>query len=829
MKNVALSKSLPKHARTVIIGGGVIGSSVAYHLSLNSQWKDTILLEQGTLTCGTTWHAAGLIGQMRNTSAEVELSKYGSKLYEKLEKEGYSTSWKKCGSITLSSSADRLILLKRNIAKAISYGIEAEIISPEEAKKMWPLLDLKDINGALWLPNDGSAVPTDCTNALAKVAKQNGVKIFENTKVTGFKKTNNVIKGVKTEYGDIDADVVVLCGGLWTKNLVENTPLQPCYHMYIVTEDLKVSKDIPILRDPNALFYAREWSGGLCVGGFELNSKPCFVDEKPGVLQYHLFQEDYEQFDPILQGAINRMPILETTGIRQFVNGPESFTSDNAYILGESPDIKNLYVASGFNSSGIASAGGAGLALSEWIINDKPTRDLWTVDPRRFANFHGNKAFLLERVTETLGLHYAIPYPYRELKTGRNLRKSPLYHIHQSNNALFGNKFGWERVNCFLPKDQVQNIKELNAWVLPDYISQSIKKAHLNTRENVTIFDASSFSKMRVMGSEAVKLIQLLACSNCDVEVNKLIYTPMLNDEGGYEADVCITRMDKNDFMIISPTANLVRDMSRIKRIIEEKKLEAVIIDITSSYACLSLMGPKSRKLLESVSTANFSNEEFPYLTSKSINIGMADVKADRVTYVGTLGYDIFIPSEMASYVYNLLKSKANELNDINLMDGGYFTIDCMRLEKGYRAWGPDLKTSLSPIETGCAFTIDWNKDFIGKSALVKQKESGVKRKIVSFTIEADENLVLFGEEPVYRNGDVIGYVTSVKYGHSIKKWAGLCLLSCDYSNSKTKKITNKWIESGTYQIEVLQKRYDTKIHIKSPYDQTNSEIICKV
>ena len=823
MKNIVLNKNLPKQARTVIIGGGVIGSSVAYHLSLNDKWRDTVMLEQGTLTCGTTWHAAGLIGQMRNTSTEVELSKYGSKLYEKLQKEGYSTSWKQCGSLTFSSSKDRLIHLKRNMSRAISFGIEAEIISPEEAKKLWPLVDLKDINGALWLPGDGSAVPTDCTTALAKVARENGVKIFENTRVTGFKTQNKKIVGVKTDSGEIDADVVVLCGGMWTRNLIEHTPLHPCYHMYIVTEEMNVPKDLPIMRDTNGLFYVREWSGGLCVGGFELEAKPCFVNQKPEVLNYHLFEEDWEQFDPIMQNAIKRIPILETTGIRQFVNGPESFTSDNAYILGESPDIKNLYIAAGFNSSGIASAGGAGLALSEWIINDKPCRDLWTVDPRRFAKFQGNNAYLLERVTETLGLHYAIPYPYREMKTARNLRRSPLYHIHKANHAFFGNKFGWERVNCYLPND---NKVDIENWRLPQEMNENVRKSTINTRTNVTIFDQSSFSKMSVVGRDSLKLMQMLACSNCDVEINKLIYTPMLNDNGGYEADVTITRVDENEFMFVSPTANLIRDISRIKRIITEHNLQASIIDQTSAYCCLSLMGPKSRSLLEKVSTANFSNESFPYLTSKYINIGMAEVRADRVTYVGTLGYDIFIPTEMAVYTYELLKEAGKEFS---LMNGGYYAIDCMRLEKGYRAWGPELKTTYTPIETGCAFTIDWSKDFIGKPALVKQKERGTNFKIVSFTIDdkGANDLDLLENEPVFRNGIKVGYVTSVKYGHFINKWVGLCIVSCE-NDSKAKKITNKWIESGKYEVEILQKRYDAEIHLKSPYDPTHSQILCQ-
>jgi glycine cleavage system aminomethyltransferase T/glycine/D-amino acid oxidase-like deaminating enzyme len=805
---MSLSNVIPKHARVVVIGGGVIGTSVAYHLSLNKDWKDVVLLEQGTLTCGTTWHAAGLIGQMRNTSAEIALSKYGSELYETLAKKGYSTSWKRCGSISLSSTSERLIALKRNLGRARSFGIEAEIISGKEAYEKCPHFDPSDVNAALWLPNDGTAVSSDCTMALANAAKDNGVKIFENTRMTGYSSHNGKINGVKLKDKEIECEVAVICSGLWTKNLIPYTPLHPCYHMYIITESDNIPGNIPFLRDLDGLLYAREWSGGMCIGGFELNAKPCFVNENPGVLQFHLFNEDWDQFHPILESAIKRLPIVNKVGIRQFLNGPESFTSDNAYILGEYPYIDNLYMAAGFNSSGIASAGGAGLALSEWIIHGRPTRDLWTVDPRRFAKFHGSNAFLLDRVTETLGLHYSIPFPFREFKTARGLRLSSLYEILKSKGAQFGNKFGWERPNVFMTETV-----DLNKWIFDERTHNAIREEHLNTRKNVSIFDQTSFSKYLLQGKDALKAMQLLCCNNIDVKIGKMVYTPMLNEQGGYEADITTTRLEEDEFFIMSATANSVRDITRIKKILKRNKLNASIIDITSSYSILSLMGPNSKKLLEKITDKTI---DLQFANSIEFELGMAVIRLNRITYVGTHGYELITPTDMTVYIYNLIQQYSKEFG---LKDAGYYCIESMRLEKGYRAWAHELKSDITPYEAGCGFTVDMKKeDFIGKEAL-EAKGQAVQKRIVSFILETyEKEFYMLGDEPVYNsNKQLIGYVTSARFGHSLDRWLGLCLISTDGKPFKA---------SSNYSIEVFGKRVTARLSIKPPYDPSNAEIL---
>jgi len=646
-------QNLPKSAKAIVIGGGVIGASTAYHLSLHPSFRDTILLEQGSLTCGTTWHAAGLIGQMRSTSAEIELSKYGCDMLDSLEDQGYATGWLRCGSLSLSSSPERMIHLKRNLSRAKAFNIDAELLSPEEAASKWPYFDKTGVDGALWLPNDGSAVSTDVTMALSQAAKKNGVRIFENTQVTGLLTSNSLSKNTKSIIGvkindsiSINADVVIMCTGLWSPHLHDSLviPLQPCYHMYVISEACGVLKELPILRDLDGLIYAREWSGGLCVGGFELKAKPCFVDEKPGKLLYHLFPEDWEHFEPILKNALARIPFMRSSGIRQFINGPESFTIDNAYIMGEAPEIKGLYISAGFNSSGIASSGGAGLALSEMIVNGgKSIRDLWTVDPRRFARFMKNSRFLQERVSETLGFHYSIPWPLRDFKTGRGIRRSALYENLKRKGGFFGTKFGWERVNVFLEKGFDMELA-MKSWILNEGLNARIKQEHLNTRENVSIFDQTSFAKYLVQGEDSQALLQYILCNDMEVPVNKIVYTGMLNEEGGYEADITVTRVSNIEFLLVSSSGSVTRDLLWIRKIIEEKGFRSVVTDVTSAYSILGLMGPKSRDLLMNVIEENKEeviDKSLPFGNSKEIAFGMARVRVNRISYVGTLGFEL--------------------------------------------------------------------------------------------------------------------------------------------------------------------------------------------
>ena len=733
-----MATELPDRARVVIIGGGVIGTSVAYHLT-KLGLTDVVLVEQGQLSSGTTWHAAGLVGQLRASESATRLVQYSTQLYAELEDEtGLSAGYKQCGGVTVARTEDRMIQLRRTAANAKAFDMECELLSPEQALEHYPVMRVDDLVGAIWLPADGKANPTDLTFALAKGARMRGTRVVEKTRVTGILTQDGRATGVRTDRGDIEAEIVVNCAGQWAKQVGAmagvNVPLHSAEHFYVVTEDIDgVHTDLPILRDPDGYTYFKEEVGGLVIGGFEPEAKPWVSpDAIPYPFEFQLLEEDWDHFEILMNNALLRIPALDVTGIKKFYNGPESFTPDNQFILGEAPELENYFVGAGFNSVGIATAGGAGRALAEWIVNGAPTSDLTGVDIRRFAPFNGNNRWLHDRVAEVLGLHYEIPWPNREMKTARPFRRSPVHHLLEAANANFGSRNGWERANFFAPAGADPAIEY--TWGKPNWLPWSAAE-QTNTRNAVTVFDQTSFSKYVMVGPDAEAALQWLCTADVGVEVGKAVYTGMLNERGTYESDVTVTRTGPDEYFIVSSAATTERDKDHIRRNLPADT-RASLVDVTSAYAVFGVMGPNSRALLSTLTSADLSDEAFPFGTSQQIALGYATVRATRITYVGELGWELYVPAEFAVGVYQDLM-EAGEQFDVGR--GGYYTIESMRLEKGYRAFGRELTPSENPVEAGLLFACKLKSDieFLGRAAVEKAKAEGTRRKLVGFSVDA--------------------------------------------------------------------------------------------
>jgi 4-methylaminobutanoate oxidase (formaldehyde-forming) len=813
-------KQIPTRAQVVIIGGGVIGASVAYHLTRLGE-TDVVLLEQGELSCGTTWHAAGLVGQLRANQSGTRLVQYSTELYSELESEvGLSTGFKRCGGVTVARTEDRMTQLRRTAATAEAFDLECELLSPEEALARYPVMQVDDLVGAIWLPGDGKANPTDLTSALAKGARKGGAQIFERTRVLDVLVMDGRVAGVRTDAGEIEAEVVVNCAGQWAKAVGAlagvNVPLHSAEHFYVVTDPFDgVHPDLPVLRDPDGYTYFKEEVGGLVVGGFEPEAKPWVSpDEIPYPFEFALLEEDWDHFSILMENAVLRVPALEETGIRKFYNGPESFTPDNQFILGEAPEVRNFFVGAGFNSVGIATAGGAGRALAEWIVDGDPTMDLTSVDIRRFAPFNGNNRWLHDRVAEVLGLHYEIPWPNREMRTARPFRRSPVYSQLERANANFGSRMGWERANFFAPAG-VEPVIEYS-WGKQNWLPWSAAE-QTNTRNNVTVFDQTSFSKFRLVGPDAETLLQWLCTADVAVPVGRTVYTGMLNERGTYESDVTLTRVAPDEYLIVSSAATIERDKDHIGRRIGDHR--ATLVDVTSAYAVFGVMGPKSRELLAGLTDADLSNEAFPFGTSREITLGYSTVRATRITYVGELGWELYVPAEFAVGVYEDLLSVGV---DLGVADGGYYAIESMRLEKGYRAFGRELTPDYNPVEAGLLFACKLKTDipFLGRDAVAKAKSEGPRRKLVSFVLENDEPMI-WGGELVLRDGVAAGQVTSAAWGESLGACVGLAYLW----GADGETIDRDWIGQGSYELDVNGSREPVVVSLRPPFDPEGEKI----
>ena len=761
----------PSHAKVVIVGGGIAGCSTAYHLA-KAGWTDVLLLEQGKLTSGTTWHAAGLVGQMRPNRNMTRMSKYGIELYATLEQEtGLATGWKQCGSVNVARTPERMKVLRRQVALARSFGVDCHEISPKEAGDLYPVMRTDDLAGAIWLPGDGKANPADLCMSLAKGARNRGVKMLEGVQVTGViterRAGADQVSGVRVLQDGaehtIRCEVLVNCAGQWARQFGAlagvNVPLYSAEHFYIVTGKIDgVHPMLPVMRDPDGFIYYKEEVGGLLMGGFEPQAKPWKVDPIPADFAFQLLDEDWDQFEILMTNAIHRTPCLETAEVKMLLNGPESFTPDGNFILGEAPELRRYYVCAGFNSAGIANSGGAGRLMAEWIIGGEPSTDLWDVDVRRFGSFTGNRRALSERTGETLGLHYAMRWPRQELETARPLRTSPLYDLLAAKGAEFGSKNGWERANYFRPHGVSR----------PDYTLDTpgwlpwMQAEQRATREAVAIYDQTSFSKLLLQGRDALALLQRLCANQMDVPIGKMVYTPMLNARGGFESDLTVIRPAVDRFLIITGSAQTVRDMDWISRHIGEDD-RAVLTDVTPMYSVISVMGPKARELLARVSPDDLSPESLKFSWTREIDLGHARVRAARMSYVGGPGFELYVPVEMARHVYLALHEAGA---DLGLRDAGYYAIDALRIEQGRRAWGAELGPDETPWEAGLAFSVKLDKPgFIGREALIAAQGQSLRKKLVS-VVFSDPAVYAWGGEPLTvatANGeDTVGELSSV-------------------------------------------------------------------
>ncbi len=810
---------LPSRARVVIIGGGVIGTSVAYHLA-HLGWTDVLLLEQGQLSCGTTWHAAGLVGQLRASQAGTRLVQYSAGLYERLEAEtGLSTGFRRCGGVTVARTPDRLTQLKRTAATAEAYQLDCELISPQRARELYPVMAVGDLAGAIWLPGDGRANPTDLTAALARGARARGVTIRERTRVTGIhskiQSNQNTVTGVRTDHGDVEAEVVVNCAGQWAKQVGAmggvTVPLHSAEHFYVVTEQIDgVHRDLPILRDPDGYTYLKEEVGGLLVGGFEPEAKPWVApDQLPYPFEFQLLAEDWDHFAILMDSAVHRIPALAQAGIKMFYNGPESFTPDNQFILGEAPELRSFFVAAGFNSVGIASAGGAGRALAEWITGGEPSQDLSAVDIRRFARFHGNNQWLHDRVSEVLGLHYAVPWPNRELTSARPFRRSPAYHLLQQANASFGAKMGWERANFFAPPGEHNGIEY--SWGQQNWQPWSCAEQRA-ARTAVALFDQTSFSKYLVTGRDAEQVLQWLCTADVAVEPGRTVYTGMLNARGTYEADITVTRLSTHEFLLVSSAAATEHDKDHITRRIPAGR-HAALVDVTSAYAVYGVMGPKSRELLSRLSRSDLSEEAFPFGSSREIDLGYATVRATRITYVGELGWELYVPTEFAVGAYEDLMAAGAGLG---LVNGGYYAIESMRLEKGYRAFGRELTPDDNPVEAGLLFACKLKSGlpFLGREAVERARAQGPRRRLVSLVLTEPDTMI-WGGELVLRDGIAVGQVTSGAWGEAVGGCVGLAYVQG----------APDVVRTGAYQVNVGGRLHAATVHLRPPFDPAGDRI----
>ena len=815
-----MSRELPERARVVVIGGGIIGCSVAYHLT-KLGWTDVVLLERHELTSGTTWHAAGLVTQLRNSRTLIEIAKYGVELYPKLEAEtGQPTGFRQNGSITVARTPGRMDELRKVTSLGRAYGIEIEPISPREASEMWPLMRTDDLVGAVSIPKDGQTLPDMTALALSKGAEMGGASIQEHSRVTGVNLSRGAVSGVATDGGDIGCEVVVNCAGMWAREIGlmcgVRVPLHAAEHMYLVTNPMDVPYDLRSLRDPDEQIYFRrdkEDQGAILMGGFEPVAKPWGMDGIPEDYHFSLLDPDWEHFKIFWENAIYRVPAMDDAGIDRFYVSAESFTPDNRYLMGEAPEVRNFYVAAGLNSTGIAAGAGVGKAIAEWIVEGHPTMDLTEVDIRRFHGFQNSARYLRDRTVEGVGLLYGMHWPQLQNETARNARRSPLHDRLAAQGACFGAVAGWERPNWYAPEGVEPSYEY--SYHRQNWFPYSAEE-HRAVREGVGLFDQTSFAKFMLQGRDVEAVLQRVCANDVAVPPGKAVYTAMLNERGGIEADLTVTRLAEDRYLVVTSGSTATRDFHWINRHIPPEA-HAVLSDVTSAYAVLGIMGPRSRELLSRLTDVELSNDAFPFLTSREIEMGYAVVRATRITYVGELGWELYIPTEFATGVYDAIAAEGATLG---MRHAGFHAMDSLRVEKGYRAWGLDITDQETPLEAGLTFAVafDKNVNFIGKDALLPQRDGVLHKRLAIFTLNDSEPL-LHGDEPIYRDGALVGRTTSGSFGHTLGRSVGM-----GYVESE-RRVDAAFVRSGSYEIEVLAERFPATAGLRPRYDPKSERV----
>ena len=807
--------TLPSSSKIIIIGGGIIGCSTAYHLAQMGQ--DVLLLEKAQLTSGSTWHAAGLVGQLRSSANITQLLGYSIDLYNKLEAEtGLATGWKMNGGLRLACNQERWTEVQRQATTAHSFGLDMQLLTPQEAQDLWPLMDIGDVVGAAFLPTDGQASPSDITQALAKGARAKGARLLENTPVTEILTEKGEITGVRTPQGDIACEKLVLCCGQWTRTLAKSigvtVPLVSVEHQYMITEAFGVPSDLPTLRDPDRLTYYKEEVGGLVMGGYEPNGIPWAQNGIPDPFDFQLLESNFDHFEQLVELALPRVPALETTGIKELINGPESFTPDGNFILGEAPEMANVFVGAGFNAFGIASGGGAGMALAEWVAKGEPPYDLWPVDIRRFGRPHTDEDWVRARTMEAYGKHYTMAWPSEEHSSGRPCRRSPLYGALQNSGAVFGEKLGWERPNWFA--DAGEDAHDIYTFDRPNWHAP-VGREHKAAREAAVLFDQTSFAKFILKGPDAEAALSWIAANRVDKPVGSIIYTQMLNDHGGIECDLTCVRTAQDEYYIVTGTGFATHDFNWISRNIPEG-MNAQLVDVTSSNAVLSLFGPKAREILEQCTRDDVSHDNFAFGQARTIGIAGCPVLALRITYVGELGWELHLPTEYALTVFNALHDAGAPHG---LRNAGYRAIETLRLEKGYRAWSSDIGPDHTPDEAGLGWAVKMksNIPFKGREAVQTQRDSGVKKIMATFTCDGD--VILSGRETIYRNGERCGWLSSAGFGHTLGKSIGMGYVRSDEA------IDKEHVLSGEYELEVATRRVKAEVTLAPLYDPKMAKV----
>ncbi len=799
-------------ARVVIIGGGITGCSIAYHLT-QMGWRDVVVLDKGELTSGATFHAAGLVGQLRSSVNITKMLKYSIELYKRLESEtGQHTGWSEVGGLRIASSKDRMEELRRSAAMAKTFGLPMELISPKEACDLFPVMNPKGIVGAANLPTDGQIDPSGVTYALARGARDRGAAIYTETRATGIKVRNGRVEEVLTQNGTIRTEIVVNAAGIWAPEIGKMVgvpiPIIPMEHQYIITKPLEgVRRGMVTMRDPDNLVYFREEVGGLIMGGYEHNPIPWALDGIPKDFTKKLLKSNYEHFELLSRLAMKRVPVIGKAEIITLLNGPEAFTSDGDFIMGEAAEVKNFFVAAGFCAHGIAAGGGVGKMMAEWIIEGEPSLDLWRLDIRRLGGHHGSQRYVLDRSIEVYAHHYAMGWPYEEMVSARPLRMSPLYSRLKKRRAVFGEKSGWERPNWFAPDGVTP--KDKLGWGLPNWFGP-VGKEHEAVRTKAGIIDQTSFGKMEIQGQGAIDFLQKLTDNQMDRPVGSVTYTQMLNGKGGIECDLTVSRRAEDQFYLVTGTAFIKHDLAWLRGHLSPQSPISVT-DVTSARACITLCGPQSRNILQRVTKEDVSREAFPYMTCREISIGYAPVLAIRITYVGELGWEFHMPVEYAASVYDLLREGGKSFGLANV---GYRAIDSLRLEKGYRYWSGDISPEHSPFEAGLDFCVKLDKGgFIGRDSLMVQKAKGLTRRLCCLTVQSGP-LMPVGKEAILDGEKVIGLVTTGGFGHTVRKPIAYGYLPVQYA-----------APGARLEIEVAARRYEAVVEKEPLYDPENLKV----